>query len=103
MKSDKVLWDEIAYHYQAGVDSVRQMQKSWNSLESEIDKERFAHVQAFLKIQEKEAAWWKDACLSYFQTFSGKPFPEGVEQPEHSLEYYQSQRFPFAPGIRPRW
>ncbi|WPP50040.1 alpha-glucuronidase family glycosyl hydrolase [Catalinimonas niigatensis] len=103
MKSDQILWDEIAYHYQAGVDTVRQMQESWNSLESEVDEERFKHVQAFLEIQKKEAVWWKDACLSYFQTFSDRPIPEGVEKPEQSLEYYQSQRFPFAPGIRPRW
>lgn len=103
MKSDNILWDEIAFHYQAGVDTVRQMQEKWNSLESEIDPERFQHVKAFLEIQEKEAAWWKDACLSYFQTFSKLPIPEGVEKPEESLEYYENLSFPFAPGIRPRW
>ncbi|MEK6477432.1 alpha-glucuronidase family glycosyl hydrolase [Catalinimonas sp. 4WD22] len=103
MKSNNILWDEIAFHYQAGVDTVRQMQEKWNSLESEIDQERFQHVKAFLEIQEKEADWWKDACLSYFQTFSKLPIPEGVEKPEESLEYYQNLSFPFAPGIRPRW
>ncbi len=103
MKSDKRLWDEIAYHYQAGVDTVRSMQQIWNSLESDIDAERFQHVQSFLKIQEHDAVWWKDACLSYFQTFSNKPIPEGVEKPGKSLEYYQGLSFPFAPGIRPRW
>ncbi|MDF9799501.1 alpha-glucuronidase [Catalinimonas alkaloidigena] len=103
MKSDNILWDEIAFHYQAGVDSVRLMQEKWNSLESEIDQERFQHVKSFLEIQEKEADWWKDACLNYFQTFSKLPIPEGVEKPEESLEYYQNLSFPFAPGIRPRW
>jgi alpha-glucuronidase len=56
-----------------------------------------------LEIQEKEAKWWRDACLSYFQQFSGMPIPEGLEKPEHDLEYYESLRFPYAPGIRPRW
>lgn len=103
MKSDNNLWDEIAFHYQAGVDTVRQMQERWNGLESEIDQERFQHVKAFLEIQENEAVWWKDACLSYFQTFSKLPIPEGVEKPEEPLEYYKNLSFPFAPGIRPRW
>jgi alpha-glucuronidase len=26
------------------------------------------------------------------------PLPAGVEKPDQSLEYYQAQRFPFAPG-----
>jgi alpha-glucuronidase len=86
-----------------GVDSVRQMQQAWNSLEAHIDSERFEHVQQLLEIQEKEAVWWKNACLSYFQQFSRRPIPTGVEKPEHRLEYYESLRFPYAPGIRPRW
>jgi alpha-glucuronidase len=51
-----------------------------------------------LAIQEKEAVWWKDACLLYFQTFSKMPIPSAVEKPGNSLEYYKSLRFPFAPG-----
>jgi len=103
MASGNTLWKEIALHYQKGVDSVRQMQQHWQNVEGKIDAERFAQVKAFLEIQEQEAVWWKDACLSYFQTFSKLPIPEGVEKPEESLEYYQNLSFPFAPGIRPRW
>lgn len=103
LNSDRSLWEGIAHHYQMGVDSVRQMQQTWNLLENHIDAERFAQVQDLLEIQEKEAVWWKNACLSYFQQFSQQPIPEGVEKPEHSLDYYESLRFPYAPGIRPRW
>ncbi len=46
-----------------------------------------------------EARWWRDASLLYFQTFSRTPIPEGYEKPEHTLEYYKSLRFPYAPGI----
>ena len=28
----------------------------------------------------------KDACLLYFQTFSGMPIPAGIERPVHELE-----------------
>src|SRR5688572_33102602 len=38
------------------------------------------------------------ASLAYFRTFSKRPLPAGYAQPEHSLEYYQALKFPFAPG-----
>jgi alpha-glucuronidase len=56
-----------------------------------------------LAIQEIEAKWWRNACLHYFQQFSGLPFPDSIEPPEGELEYYQNLRFPYAPGIRPSW
>lgn len=47
---------------------------------------RFGEVQSKLKIQMRDAVWWKDACLLYFQTFSGMPVPAGIERPVHELE-----------------
>jgi alpha-glucuronidase len=99
MRSGKTLWDELCSRYQSGVDSVRWMQKQWSSMEKVIDKERFDQTKMLLTIQEKEAVWWKDACLLYFQTFSKMPIPGNVEKPAQTLEYYQSLKFPFAPGI----
>jgi alpha-glucuronidase len=99
MKSGRNLWDELCYKYNLGVADLRQMQKTWNNLKGLIDKERFEQVKMLLHIQEKEAVWWRDACLSYFQTFSKMPIPANYEQPAHSLEYYKSLKFPFAPGI----
>ena len=100
MKSGQTLWDEICYHYYAGADSVRGMQRTWNSLEGKIDKEEFHDVQMLLSIQENEAVWWRNACLLYFQTFSKMPIPAGLEKPDKTLEYYESLSFPYAPG---RW
>jgi len=51
-----------------------------------------------LEIKIEEAKWWRNACLLYFQTFSGMPIPAGYEQPDKTLDYYKSLRFPFAPG-----
>lgn len=99
MKSGRVLWDELGAKYQLGVDSVRWMQKQWNSLEKKIDEERFQQTKMLLSIQEKEAVWWRDACLLYFQTFSKMPIPSFVEKPNQTLEDYQSIKHPFAPGI----
>ena len=98
MKSGKSLWEELCYHYQAGVDSVRAMQRQWNNLSAFVDEERFQHVKMLLGVQVSEAVWWRDACLLYFQSFSKMPLPAGVEKPAHALEYYKQLRFPYAPG-----
>jgi alpha-glucuronidase len=74
---------------------------TWRTLEGMIDSERFAEQTAFFAIQEKEARWWRDACLLYFQTFSHRPIPEGYERPAHTLEYYESIQSHSVPGYWP--
>ena len=86
MKDGKTLWDELCYTYDSGVKKVRDYQKIWDRVEPYIDKERFADVQSKLRIQSRDAVWWKDACLLYFQTFSKKPIPYDIERPVHELE-----------------
>lgn len=86
MKDGKSLWDELCYTYDSGVKKVRDYQKIWDKMEPYIDKQRFADVQSKLKIQSKDAVWWKDACLLYFQTFSQKPIPYDIERPVYELE-----------------
>lgn len=103
LKSGNTLWDEMCIKYDSGVKAVTSMKSSWQSLNSSIDKERFNHVSMLLHIQEKEAKWWRNACLLYFQQFSGMPYPAIIEKPEGDLEYYQRLIFPYAPGIRPKW
>jgi alpha-glucuronidase len=98
MTSGRTLWDELVYRYNRGVDGVRAMQKTWASLEGMVDQQRFNDVKAFLAIQEKEAVWWRDACLLYFQSYSGMPIPKNYQQPAHDLQYYQKLSFPSAPG-----
>nr|WP_031425583.1 alpha-glucuronidase family glycosyl hydrolase [Flavimarina sp. Hel_I_48] len=103
LESGKSLWDGIALKYQKGVDEVKTMANTWKKMQPYVNKEQFEEVRMLLEIQLKEAKWWRDACLLYFQQFSQKPLPEGVEKPAESLEYYEALRFPFAPGIRPQW
>ncbi len=98
LKDGHNLWDGIALKYQQGVNQVSAMQETWNASEKYVDSERFKEVKMLLSIQYKEAKWWRDACLLYFQQYSGKELPKGVEKPIKSLEYFQSLKFPFAPG-----
>jgi len=97
MPSGRTLWNELCYYYYKGVDGVREMQKLWNLLQGKIDDQKFKNEQMFLKIQGKEAIWWRDACVLYFQTFSKMPIPEGYEKPDETLKYYESLYFPYAP------
>ncbi|EOZ98659.1 Alpha-glucuronidase [Indibacter alkaliphilus LW1] len=99
MKSGNILWDEIALHYQKGVNEARENIKTWKNLEKHVDKYRFEHVLSFMEIQAEEAEWWRDAVLLYFGQYSGLPLPEGVEPPKHNLEYYMNIDHKFVPGI----
>ena len=89
-RSGRILWDELALHYQRGVDWVRATRKEWDALAGAIDPERHAAVAKKLAIQERDAIWWRDACLLYFQTFSKRPLPKGVEKPAKTLEEYKA-------------
>jgi alpha-glucuronidase len=99
LKSGRSLWDELCYKYYHGADSAEWMQHAWNGIKGLVDEERFKQVQMLLTIQHNEAVWWRNACILYFQTFSKMPIPKGFEQPDKSLEYYESLKFPHAPGI----
>jgi alpha-glucuronidase len=92
LDSGETLWNSLVHHYDEGVDSVRAMQRSWNSLKGKIDPERFADVQQRLATQVNVARWWRDSSLLYFQTFSRQPFPAGHEKPAHPLEFYTKYR-----------
>jgi alpha-glucuronidase len=98
LKNGETLWNSLALKYQEGVKQVATMNSTWNKMENYVDEVRFKEVQMLLNIQHKEAKWWRDACLLYFQEFSGKEFPKGVEKPTQALNYFKSLKFPFAPG-----
>jgi len=98
LRSGRPLWDELCHRYQRGVDAVRILRKDWQSLADSIDAERHAHVAGRLARQEKDAIIWKDSCLLYFQTYSKRPLPAGIERPAHELEHYKKLKYYFAPG-----
>lgn len=86
MKSGRSLWEELCYKYDHGVQQVRLFQKTWDSVKPYVDVDRFNKVQSRLKTQIRDAIWWKDACLLYFQEFSGSPIPLEIERPIHELK-----------------
>lgn len=103
LSNGKSLWETLCRTYHQGASEVTGMKQQWKSIEEYIDGALFRQVSMHLDIQEKEARWWRDACLTYFQSFSKMEIPADLEQPAHDLDYYKSLRYPYAPGIRPRW
>ncbi|ALL12547.1 alpha-glucuronidase family glycosyl hydrolase [Caulobacter henricii] len=99
LKSGQTLWEGLVTRYSRGVAGVDAMGKTWGDMAPYVDAERHAQVTAFLKIQRREAQWWRDASVSWFQTFSQRPLPAGEALPPQSLDYYQGLSFPYAPGI----
>lgn len=87
------LWDELCYKYSSGVDQVKLFQKTWDRMKGKIDNERFNEVQQQLVVQAKEAIWWRDACLLYFQTFSNKEIPFELDRPINRLDDMKKLKF----------
>lgn len=92
MKDGHTLWEALCYTYHRGVQKARSFQHTWDELEEYVDAPRFADIQRKLKIQTRDAIWWKDGCLLYFQTYSGQPIPFDVERPIHDLERMKQYR-----------
>ena len=86
MKSGRTFWDELCHKYDEGVHQARHFLTVWDSMQPYVDAQRFQEVQRKLRIQARDAEWWRDACLLYFQTFSKRPIPQDVEHPIHNLD-----------------
>ena len=86
MKNGRTLWDDLCYHYEEGVNQVRDFQKVWDKAGPYVDSTRFMEVQRKLRIQCINAILWKDACTLYFQQFSKMPIPYELERPVNNLD-----------------
>ena len=86
MRSGRTLWNELCHKYDDGVNAVRDMRDRWTKAMPTIDVQRADAVSRKLNIQLKDAIWWKDACLLYFQTFSKLPLPNDIAPTTHQLD-----------------
>lgn len=83
------VWNLLCEKYDTGVRQAEGFVDVWRSMKEFVDTERFELQLAKFDRQAKDAWWWRDACLLYFQTFSKMPFPEGSPAPRHRLEDLQ--------------
>ena len=94
MKSGRTFWNELCHKYDEGVHQARHFLAVWDAMQPYVDQQRFEEVQRKLRIQARDAEWWRDACLLYFQTFSKRPIPQDMEHPVHNLDEMMKFRIP---------
>lgn len=94
MKSGNTLWEELCIRYQNGVERVDSWIPVWDSVQYYINPEIYNDVKSRLETQQKDARWWRDACLLYFKQFSGLPFPKNYPQSKFSLDKYMEIKLP---------
>ena len=94
MKSGRTFWEELCHKYDEGVRDTRRFLAVWDAMQPFVDRQRFDEVQRKLRIQTRDAEWWRDACLLYFQTFSHRPIPQDMEHPIHNLDEMMKFRIP---------
>jgi len=98
LKDGHTLWDGLVLHYDQGARNAASMATTWAAMKPYVDPRRFEMVSENLAVQGQEAKWWRDASIAYFQSRSGLPLPAGVAAPEKPLSYYETLKFPYAPG-----
>ena len=96
MKSGRTFWDELCHKYDDGVKQTRRFLATWDAMKPYVDCKRFKEVQHKLRIQARDAEWWRDACLLYFQTFSKRPIPQDMDHPVHNLDEMMKFRIPIS-------
>lgn len=86
MKNGLSLWENLCYKYDEGVREAESFVETWKSMKPYVDEARYARQLQRFERQAKDAWWWRDACLLYFQTFSKRPFPVDCPAPKHKLD-----------------
>jgi alpha-glucuronidase len=90
LSTGRTLWNELCTRYYTGADSVLWMQKQWAQVQPQVDPAIYTDVAARLQTQRKEALWWRDACVLYFQTLSRQPIPAPFVPPTRTLAEVKS-------------
>ncbi len=92
MRNGLPLWDNLCYAYDRGVRQAEAFVDTWKSVKPYIDDSRYQHMLVRFERQAKDAWWWRDACLLYFQQFSKKPLPADSPAPRHTLKDLMAYR-----------
>ena len=82
----ETFWNRLCHKYDEGVRAAEGFVRAWESIKPYIDSERYEALHVKFDRQAKDAWWWRDACLLYFQTFSNLPFPKDCPPARHDLQ-----------------
>ena len=86
MKNGETLWNALCHTYQQGIDATAAYIDTWTSVRKYVDNWRWNQINDKLIRQAKDALWWRDACIGYFQQFSGMELPSDCSPVQHSYD-----------------
>lgn len=86
MSNGLSLWDNLCYSYDRGVRQVREFVDTWMAVKPYVKEDIYQRQLTRFQRQAKDAQWWRDACLLYFQTFANRPLPPDCPAPVHKLD-----------------
>ena len=99
LKSGETLWDGLVSRYDRGIREVEDMRRTWASLTGYVGPHAYRQTLDMLDMQLREAHWWRDASIAYFQGFSHRPTPPGHAEPPHPASFYEGITSPYAAGF----
>lgn len=94
MHNGETLWEALCHTYDQGVRQAEAFAHIWNQMKPYVDAERFEAQKLNFDRQAKDAWWWRDACLLYFQQFSGMKLPLDCPAPKYKFEDLQKYNLP---------
>ena len=86
MSNGLSLWDNLCYSYDRGVRQAREFVDTWMAVKPYVKEDIYQRQLTRFQRQAKDAQWWRDACLLYFQTFANRPLPPDCPAPVHQLD-----------------
>jgi len=87
-------WEHLCGEFESGAKIAATYPGIWESVKTYVDNERYELVLGRLKLQAREAVWWKDACILFYQSVNGLPLPKGITPPIYDLAKLKRINFP---------
>lgn len=94
MSNGLTLWQNLCYQYEQGACEAEQFVNLWKQMEPYLDTERYEAMLWRFKRQARDAWWWHDACILYFQQFSELPIPSDITPARFNLQELMKYHLP---------
>ena len=94
MHNGETLWEALCHTYDQGVRQAEAFARVWEQMKPYVDAERYEAQKLNFDRQARDAWWWRDACLLYFQQFSGMKLPLDCPAPKYKFEDLQKYNLP---------
>ena len=92
MRNGLTMWENLCYKYDEGMTMAEGFVKIWQQMKPYVDATRYERQLSRFQRQARDAQWWHDACLLYFQTFNKLPFPADMRPCIFKLEDLQQYK-----------